>query len=293
MLNINPAVTKISVMAMIDYFTFNLNVKPFQLHSMKYPIYKLKQLPKYCKNSKLSAISLKQDIQMHALLPRKHITEKDNFSYLLFSLFFMLLSSSVVDQFFARSLLGQSLVIAFTVISMAIGVWSLRSNRYAFNTAVGLVATTVIISTLVIALDKAELSFIHLIIMLYFFVITLKLAAQQVLFSNQITANNIIGSICIFLLLGLIWVMLYLLLAEFIPNSFSGLESSTWQENFPNFIYFSFVTLTTLGFGDLLPTSPLARFLVYIEAIIGVFYMAIVVSSLVSAGISDIQARKK
>jgi len=230
---------------------------------------------------------------MHALLSRKHITEKDNFSYLLFSLFFLLLSSAVVDQFFSRSLLGQSLVIAFTVISMAIGVWSLRSSRYAFNTAVGLVATTVIISTLVIALDKAELSFIHLIIMLYFFVITLKLAAQQVLFSNQITANNIIGSICIFLLLGLIWVMLYLLLAEFIPNAFSGLESSTWQENFPDFIYFSFVTLTTLGFGDLLPTSPLARFLVYIEAILGVFYMAIVVSSLVSAGISDVQARKK
>ena len=50
-----------------------------------------------------------------------------------------------------------------------------------------------------------------------------------------------------------------------------------------NFIYFSFVTLTTLGFGDLLPVSPLARFLVYMEAVPGVFYMAIVVSSLVGA----------
>ncbi|GLS89587.1 hypothetical protein GCM10007916_06540 [Psychromonas marina] len=230
---------------------------------------------------------------MHALLPRKHITEKDNFSYLLFSLFFMLLSSAVVDQFFERSLLGQSLVIAFTVISMAIGVWSLRSSRYAFNKVIGLIATASIISTLVIALDKAELSFIHLFIMLYFFIITLKLAAQQVLFSGQITTNNIVGSICIFLLLGLIWVVLYLLLAEFIPGAFSGLESKTWQENFPDFIYFSFVTLTTLGFGDLLPINPIARFLVYTEAIVGVFYMAIVVSSLVSAGISDIQARKK
>lgn len=230
---------------------------------------------------------------MHALLSRKHITEKDNFSYLLFSLLFLLFSSAFVDQFFERSLLGQALVIAFTVISMAIGVWSLRSSRYAFNKAVGLIATAIVISTLVIALDKAELSFIHLIIMLYFFIITLRLSAQQVLFSHQITTNNIIGSICIFLLLGLIWVILYLLLAEFSPNSFSGIESITWQENFPDFIYFSFVTLTTLGFGDLLPISPLARFLVYLEAIVGVFYMAIVVSSLVSAGISDIQARKK
>lgn len=53
-----------------------------------------------------------------------------------------------------------------------------------------------------------------------------------------------------------------------------------------NFIYFSFVTLTTLGFGDLLPVSPLARFLVYMEAVTGVFYMAIVVSSLVGARMS-------
>lgn len=228
---------------------------------------------------------------MRALLSRKNVTEKDNFSYLLFSLFFLLLSSAIVDQFFARSLLGQSLVVALTVISMSIGVWSLRSSKFAFNTALGLVLFTALISTAIIFLDKAELEFIHLLLMLFFFIITLKLASQQALFSGAVTSNSIIGSICIFLLLGLIWVMLYLLLAEFSPNAFAGIEPRSWQENFPDFIYFSFVTLTTLGFGDLLPISPLARFLVYIEAITGVFYMAIVVSSLVGAGINSAQQK--
>jgi voltage-gated potassium channel len=228
---------------------------------------------------------------MHSLLSRKHITEKDNFSYLLFSLFFLLLSSAIVDQFFARSLLGQSLVIAFTVISMTIAVWSLRSSKYVFNTALGLVFATIIISAVVIFLDQAELEFIHLLLMLYFFLMTLRLASQQALFADRVTLNSIIGSICIFLLLGLIWVILYLLLAEFTPNAFSGLNGISWQENFPDFIYFSFVTLTTLGFGDLLPISPLARFLVYTEAIVGVFYMAIVVSSLVSSGTAHIQEK--
>jgi hypothetical protein len=123
--------------------------------------------------------------------------------------------------------------------------------------------------------------------MLCFFIVTLKLAAQQALFSGKVTLNSIIGSICIFLLLGLIWVMLYLIVAEFIPNAFAGIEVLAWQENLPDMIYFSFVTLTTLGFGDLLPISPIARFLVYVEAIVGVFYMAIVVSSLVSVRISN------
>ena len=228
---------------------------------------------------------------MHALLSRKYITERDNFSYLLFSLFFLLLSSAVNDQFFARSHIGQSLVIAFTVISMSIAVWSLRSSKYAFNTAIGIVAVTIVISALLILLDKAELAFIHLLLMLYFFIMTLRLAAQQALFSGKITPNSIIGSICIFLLLGLIWVMLYLLLAEFTPDAFAGLEMRSWQENFPDFIYLSFVTLTTLGFGDLIPLSPLARFLVYTEALVGVFYMAIVVSSLVGASVNNIQQK--
>ena len=112
---------------------------------------------------------------------------------------------------------------------------------------------------------------------------TLKPAVKQALFAGEITSNSIIGSICIFLLLGLIWTMLYLLVAEFIPDAFAGVEPFNWKQNLPDYIYFSFVTLTTLGFGDMLPISPLARFLVYMEAVTGVFYMAIVVSSLVGA----------
>jgi voltage-gated potassium channel len=201
---------------------------------------------------------------MYSLLSRKHITEKDNFSYLLFSLFSLLISSATVDQFFVHSLLGQSLVIAFTVISMSIALWTLYSSKYAFNTALGLVFATIIISAVVILLNQAELAFIHRLLVLYFFLMLLRIASQQAIFADRVTLNSIIGSICIFLLLGLI--------------------GASWQENFPDFINFSIFTLTTLGFSDLLPINPLARFLVYTEAIVGVFYMAIVVSSLVSSG---------
>lgn len=226
---------------------------------------------------------------MPVLFSNKYVTEKDNFSYLLFSLFLLLLSSALVEQLFSRSLAGQSLVIAFTIISMFIGVWSLRTSKYVFNTALGLVACSVIISAIIILLGKAELQFIQLLFMLYFFVIALRLAAQQALFSLLVTRNSIVGKICIFLLLGIIWVILYLLLIEFTGAAFIGLEARSWQANFPSLIYLSFITLTTLGYGDLLPLTPLARFLAYIEAIIGVFYMAIVVSPLVSAGISHQQ----
>jgi hypothetical protein len=217
----------------------------------------------------------------------KQVTEKDNFSYLLTGLVFLLFSSACVEQFFARTLLGQSLVLAMTVMTMAIGVLSVQSSRLAFKSSLLLVIGTIIVSALANAVDMVQISYLHLLFMLLFFCITLKIAAGQALFSGNVTQNSIIGSICIFLLLGLIWTVLYLIVDQLLPSSFIGLDGQRWQDNFPALIYFSYVTLTTLGFGDLLPASPIARFLVYMEAIVGVFYMAIVVSSLVGNALNN------
>ncbi|NVO99518.1 two pore domain potassium channel family protein, partial [Photobacterium damselae subsp. damselae] len=95
--------------------------------------------------------------------------------------------------------------------------------------------------------------------------------------------------VALFLLLGLMWAILYLILLEFDPNSFTGMESMPWGDNFSNAAYFSFVTLTTLGYGDISPITPIAQVIVYLEAIVGVFYMAIVVSSLVSSNQSHVE----
>jgi len=216
---------------------------------------------------------------------KKKITKNDNFSYLLISLIFLLFSSACVDQFLSGR--GQGFVIIATILTMVLAIWSVRSTNYLFNTGLGLLIGYVIISIIIFFLGKNELGFINVTLLLLFFLLTLKPAMEQALFAEQVSSNSIIGSICIFLLLGLIWTMLYLLLIEFIPAAFSGIEAANWKDNMPDLIYFSFVTLTTLGFGDVLPAVPLARFLVYMEAVVGVFYLAIVVSSLVSAKLSD------
>lgn len=217
----------------------------------------------------------------------KKVTEKDNFTYLLIALILLLFFSACVEQFIARTVLGQSIFLAMTAAIMSIGVLSVKSSRFAFRGGLLLALGTAITSSLIHIFDFSGLTYLHLLFMLLFFILTLREAAKQALFSGSITKNNIIGSICIYLLLGLIWTTLYSLLNELIPHSFNGLTGTKWQDNFPNLIYFSYVTLTTLGFGDLLPTSPLARFLVYMESIIGTFYMAVVVSSLVGSALNN------
>ncbi len=167
---------------------------------------------------------------------------------------------------------------------MSISIFGLRSSGIAFKSAIGLIITIIVMTTLITNFREADLAITQLVLMLIFFSMQIKLAIQQVLFSSdKITGNSLAGSICIFLLLGIIWLLLYSITIELMPNSFSGLPQDTWPGNFSGIIYYSFVTLTTLGFGDILPLSPTARFLTYMEAIVGVFYMAIFVSSLVGA----------
>jgi len=85
------------------------------------------------------------------------------------------------------------------------------------------------------------------------------------------------------------WSTAYTVLEFSQPGSFKGLTelvSPVWN---PDWIYFSFVTITTLGYGDITPLTQTARTLSFLEAIVGQFYIAVLVAGLVSAYISTKQ----
>ncbi len=217
------------------------------------------------------------------------VSDKNNFVYLTISLVILLLVAALVDQFPIP--LGQHLVQAFTVLTLASGVIGLRNTRLHFNTRLGLIAGLAVIVLLGAILDASGLHYAHLLILISFYTWATWLAARQVLFTGPIDGNKIVGAICIYLLMGLIWSLCYLLIAQAIPSAFNGLEQLPWYENFADVSYYSYVTLTTLGYGDISPVAPVARFLVYMEAIVGVFYMAILVASLIGIRASEIQAK--
>lgn len=93
--------------------------------------------------------------------------------------------------------------------------------------------------------------------------------------------------ICVYLLMGLAWSFIYLTILELFPDAFVGVERRAWLTNFFHMLYFSFITLTTVGYGDVSPAIPLAKFFVFMQSIIGSFYVAILVASLVSAKLSQ------
>jgi voltage-gated potassium channel len=118
----------------------------------------------------------------------------------------------------------------------------------------------------------------------------------RVVLVNQASAGAMFGAICGYLLLGIIWSLAYSALETARPGSFhasasAGGNAAVAGLDFGTFNYFSFVTLVTLGYGDVTPVTPVARMLAWVEAITGQFYLAILVAGLVGLKIS--QALKK
>jgi voltage-gated potassium channel len=125
------------------------------------------------------------------------------------------------------------------------------------------------------ALDPA-LRVVSLTIMLF---MTLK----RTLRPGRITGYRVLGGIAGYLLIGLIWTFAYQLLVQHAPGAFHfepGVAETLPGEP-SHLIYFSFVTLTTVGFGDVHPVNPVARALTIAEALVGQLYIAILIGSLV------------
>jgi len=107
--------------------------------------------------------------------------------------------------------------------------------------------------------------------------------ARAVFASGKVTFHRIIGAVLLYLNIGLIFVALFCFVALLEPNAFTGL--GPLRDNLAlagNLIYFSFVTLTSVGYGDIVPLHPYARGLANVEAIIGQLYPATLLARLVT-----------
>ena len=209
------------------------------------------------------------------------VTEKNNFLQLTIGIVILLFATAVSDQYSAY--IGFQVVQAFTVINIVVGLYGFKSKKLWFHSTISLSLSIFLVVALAFFLEYLQLYYVQLGLLLCFYLWAIWLASKQVLFSGTVDINEIIGAICIYLLMGLIWALIYLFVAQSMPGAFNGVEQLVWHDNFSEIVYFSFVTLTTLGYGDISPVIPVARFLVYMEAVVGVFYMAILVASLIGA----------
>ena len=108
------------------------------------------------------------------------------------------------------------------------------------------------------------------------------LILARVFQNGPVTRHRIFGAVAIYLLLGLIWAEAYRLLDALSPGSIEGAQLRTGEGSLFPFVYFSLTTLTTAGFGDILPVSLPARSLASLESMTGMLFPAVLIARLVA-----------
>jgi len=133
----------------------------------------------------------------------------------------------------------------------------------------------------------ALLGVIDLLAILGFCLLAVAIKLRRVLLSSgAITLNRVVGALCLYLLLGVIWAIMFEFVELARPGAFDY-HGQQVGEPIEQMLYYSFVTLTTLGYGDIAPIDPVARTLSYLEAVIGHLYVAVLVAGLVGRRVSE------
>lgn len=179
---------------------------------------------------------------------------------------------------------------ALTSLSVLAAILSLCLDRRQRVFALLLGTPTILLSLGGLALSQSAgavaLTTAHLCAVLFFLGAAV-LIVKSLFGEGRLTFDAVLGAVCGYLFLGLGWAVVYALVESLAPGSFRLGDNVAGEggsrDSVPHVLtYYSFVTLTTVGYGDVTPLSPAARTFAWIEAVAGQFYLSVIVASLVA-----------
>lgn len=105
---------------------------------------------------------------------------------------------------------------------------------------------------------------------------------RSVVTSTRVTIETLYGAVAAYVLLGITWGGVYFLVETIAPASFRSSIAPAAPVVWPDCLFFSFVTLTTIGYGDIVPIGNMAKSLVVLEAVTGIMYPAVMIGRLIA-----------
>lgn len=223
--------------------------------------------------------------RVHKLLSR--FWEPDSGPYALLVLLFL-------TVFVLSPLLSAHLVLPFILqiaisLILVVGAFNVSSRTSLRTLALILALLSVVTGRLGLPFSQRVLEAINILLSVGMLATFALLTIKRFLPRERPAAHRIAGAVAVYLLVGLIWARLYEVVEMVSPGAFRIPEGETL--NSANLTYFSFVTLATIGYGDIAPINIVARNLSVLEAIMGQLFLVILISRLVSEG--SAQSRKE
>jgi len=176
--------------------------------------------------------------------------------------------------------------VQFVMIASAVGVCS--STRRHLYVALGLGIPAAVLGWIPGSANAGAVNQLESLftVLLFFFVVSLML--RRIFHTRVVTRETLYLAVSTYLLVGVVWTIFYIVLELLSPGSFRFPGDSTATTFTAELYYFSFVTMTTLGYGDVTPINPMAKSLAILEAVSGVMFLGILVARLLGRYQGDV-----
>ncbi len=209
----------------------------------------------------------------------------NRFSFLLVSIVLFLILRPFMEDYVRLSFLIEIFISAILLS----GIYAVSEDRVSLFFALVTGVPALFINWSFQIFKIPSLLLIHHICAALFFATATVIIVRHLINQKVVTVDLIWGAVCGYFFIGFMWSAIFSLLETFHPGSFK--LGSQVVPNIDSFIYFSFVTLATLGYGDIVPLTEKAQSLAIIETVMGQMYLAVNIAALVAIRIS--QSRNK
>ena len=189
-------------------------------------------------------------------------------------------------------LVGVVLQAFFSLILLS-GVSMVASGRTVRLLVAALAVGTAAVGWVRVYAPSERLAMIGSAMWMMFFAMLAAVILVRVFSEGPINFHRIQGAVAVYLLLGVIWSGGYRLVMHFAPAAFSPPPAGGEATLMSRLVYFSFVTLTTVGYGDVTAVNPAARSLALLEALTGQLFPAVLIARLVSLEVSHREDKRR
>ncbi len=169
----------------------------------------------------------------------------------------------------------------FAIPVFIAALWAIASERRVLIVAAALGSAAIVGNSIRFTTRAGGTFLPGILVTVLFLGFVTAVIVRRVVLAREITIDTLYGAVTAYLFLGVTWGMAYGFVGQLEPGSFRSLVATDGRVAWPAFTFFSFITLTSVGYGDIVPSSGAARTLAMLEAITGVMYQALLIARLV------------
>jgi len=209
---------------------------------------------------------------------------QDEFNYLLTTQIIILVAYPILHKFDNQF----PIISLMLLIAIAPALWvGLSSGFFIAVMSVGVFA---FLFNMLLRYVNMELKDEAILILLFlyglFYFLAIAILISKISSKTTVSSDTIKGGISIYILLGFFWAVLYMIVLMLDPDALTNINPIEKTAGFDCY-YYSFTTLTTLGYGDIVPVTKYARILATLEAVAGPVYLAIFVAQIIGLNIAQ------